>query len=62
MHINLNRSGLYVLFNYSEGSIPARGFVIKRASCRMFSEREGRWRGIVIGPLYFRTYERRTGQ
>lgn len=61
MKIALNRYGFYCLFRYGslESEQSASGFVIKPWSRCLFSERNGGWRGFRVGPLYFRTYQRR---
>lgn len=52
--------GLYVVFRKRRDDRDALGFVIKRKSARIFSERYGGYRtAFSVGPLYFRTYARK---
>jgi hypothetical protein len=56
LQIEVTTRGLYALINPGSRS---RGFVIKPSWHMMFSERERYWRGLRIGPLYFRTFAKR---
>lgn len=57
--IDASSRGLYVVWRFESAS-QGRGFCIKPARCMMWSEREGRWRGFRLGPLYCRTFSKRT--
>lgn len=53
--------GLYVTFRWAGPDREALGFVVKTKRQMLFAEREGGYRrAFMIGPLYFRTYTRRT--
>lgn len=63
MKIMFYSGGFYCILRYGTEQREPLGFVIKRKSRRLFSERYGLKRGFCLGPLYFRTYarERRNG-
>lgn len=50
---------IYLLLRYAAPDKPALGLVIKPVSRMLFSERNGGWWGLRIGPVYVRTYFRR---
>lgn len=62
MRIVMDRGGLYVILRSGRDDRDAIGFVIKPRRRKIFSERVHAWRGVAIGPLYFRTYKRRPGR
>lgn len=57
--IQLAADGLYVVFRIGDGhKRDALGFAIKPKEARLFTEREGYWRGLCIGPFYVRTFKK----
>lgn len=51
--------GFHLVLRGKTADRRALGLVIKLRRDKMFSERNGAWRGFDFGPLYFRTYRRR---
>ena len=49
---------LHVIFRYEKRGKPALGFVVKHVSTRTFTERNGGWRSLKLGPIYVRTFKR----
>lgn len=54
MYFNISKTyGLFCYWRLRDGQY-TRGFVIKRKSQKLFSERYGPTRGLDFGPLYIR--------
>jgi hypothetical protein len=54
---SFSRRGVFVYWRLCDGTF-TRGFVIKRKSDKLFSERYGDAKGRDIGPLYVRAVEK----
>lgn len=61
--ISIQPHAIYVTLCFARPGKDALGFVVKRKSRRLFSERAGGiWKSeIALGPLYFRTFARVNG-